>query len=63
MNNEFKLKFDIPFIFAVKGSNKIKIIQEFKRRLINNDIGNEIEESIKQVKKIALFRLDELVYE
>ena len=63
MNNEFKLKFDIPFIFAVKGSNKIMIIHEFKRRLQNNDIGNEIEESISQVKKIALFRLDELINE
>ena len=63
MNNEFKLKFDIPFIFAVKGSNKEIIIEEFKKRLINDDINKEINESIKQVKKIAYFRLEEIVDE
>jgi len=61
MNNEFKLKFDIPFIFAVKGSNKKIIIEEFKKRLINADIDKEFHESVKQVKKIALFRLEDNV--
>ena len=63
MNNEFKLKFDIPFIFAVKGANKTEIITEFKRRLNNIDTKKEFEESIKQVKKIAFFRLDEIIDE
>ena len=63
MNKDFKLKFDIPFIFAVKGANKIAIINEFIRRLKNNDIENELRESIKQVKKIAFFRLNELIDE
>ena len=62
-NNEFKLKFDIPFIFAVKGANKTEIITEFKRRLNNIDTKKEFEESIKQVKKIAFFRLDEIIDE
>ena len=61
MNNEFKLKFDIPFIFAVKGSNKNIIIEEFKRRLLNDDVNKEFEESINQVKKIALFRLEDSI--
>ena len=61
MNNEFKLKFDIPFIFAVKGSNKNIIIEEFKRRLLNDDINKEFKESVKQVKKIALFRLEDSI--
>tara|TARA_B100001123_G_scaffold450211_1_gene619310 strand:+ start:3230 stop:3739 length:510 start_codon:yes stop_codon:yes gene_type:complete len=61
MNDEYKLKFSIPFIFAVKGSNKSIIIDEFKRRLINEDIELEIEEAINQVKKIAKFRLDEII--
>ena len=61
MNNEFKLKFDIPFIFAVKGSNKNIIIEEFKRRLLNDDVNKEFEESTKQVKKIALFRLEDSI--
>ena len=63
MNKDFKLKFDIPFIFAVKGANKIAIIDEFRRRLKNNNIENELQESIKQVKKIAFFRLNELIDE
>ena len=63
MNNEFKLKFDIPFIFAVKGSNKNIIIEEFKRRLLNDDVNKEFEESAKQVKKIALFRLEDSIDE
>ena len=63
MNNEFKLKFDIPFIFAVKGSNKNLIIEEFKRRLLNDDINEELNESIKQVKKIVNFRLEDIINE
>jgi len=63
MNDDFKLKFHIPFIFAVKEANKITIINEFKRRLKNNNIENELQESIKQVKKIAFFRLSELIDE
>ena len=63
MNNEFKLKFDIPFIFAVKGSTKKIIIEEFKRRLINEDINKEFDESVKQVKKIAFFRLEDSINE
>ena len=61
MNNDFKSKFGIPFIFAVKGSNKNNIIEEFKRRLLNSNIEDELEESIRQVKKIAFFRLDEII--
>ena len=63
MNNEFKLKFDIPFIYAVKGANKFMIIEEFKRRLKNNNVENDLSESIKQVKKIAFLRLDEIIDE
>ena len=63
MNDEYKLKFFIPFIFAVKGTNKSIIIDEFKRRLKNKNIELELEESLKQVKKIANFRLDEIIDE
>ena len=63
LNNEFKSKFDIPFIFAVKGKNKSIIIEEFKKRLQNDNIEKEVEESIKQVKQIANFRLNEIVDE
>ena len=61
MNDEYKSKFSIPFIFAVKGANKSIIIDEFKRRLIIENIELEIEEAIKQVKKIVKFRLNEII--
>ena len=63
LNNQFKSKFGLPFIFAVKGKNKSIIIEEFKRRLQNDNIEKELEESIRQVKQIANFRLNEIVDE
>ena len=59
LNFEYEKKFGFPFIMAVKGKDKIDILNNFRQR-INNNIEFEFEESKKQVKKIALFRLDEL---
>ena len=59
LNNKYEKKFGFPFIIAVKGKDKIEILNNFRQR-INNDVEFEFEESKKQVKKIALFRLDEL---
>ena len=59
LNNEYEKKFGFPFIIAVKGKDKIKILNNFRQR-INNDVEFEFKESKKQVKKIALFRLNEL---
>ena len=59
LNSEYEKKFGFPFIMAVKGKDKIEILNNFRQR-INNNIELEFEESKKQVKKIALFRLDEL---
>ena len=61
LNISFKQKFNIPFIYAVRGKNKSDIIKEFKSRLINSDINSEIDISIEQVKRIALLRLEELI--
>ena len=61
LNIAFKLKFNIPFIYAVRGKNKIDIINEFQSRLDNSDINSEIDISIEQVKRIALLRLEELI--
>ena len=60
LNSEYEKKFGFPFIMAVKGKDKIKILNNFRQR-INNNIEFEFEESKKQVKKIALFRLEELL--
>ena len=59
LNKEYEKKFSFPFIIAVKGKYKIEILNNFRQR-INNDVEFEFNESKKQVKKIALFRLDEL---
>ena len=59
LNNEYEEKFGFPFIIAVKGKNKIEILNNFRQR-INNDIELEFKEAKSQVKKIALFRLNEL---
>ena len=59
LNDEYEKKFGFPFIIAVKGKNKIGILNNFRQR-INNDIELEFKEAKSQVKKIALFRLHEL---
>ena len=59
LNNNYEKKFGFPFIIAVKGKNKTEILNNFRQR-INNGIELEFIESKKQVKKIALFRLEEL---
>ena len=60
LNNEYKKKFEFPFIIAVKGKNKEEILNNFRQRLTNN-INLEFEEAKKQVKKIASFRLSEII--
>tara|TARA_Y100000287_G_scaffold20720_1_gene14372 strand:- start:92 stop:589 length:498 start_codon:yes stop_codon:yes gene_type:complete len=59
LNNNYEKKFGFPFIIAVKGKDKIEILNNFRQR-INNGVELEFKESKKQVKKIALFRLEEL---
>jgi len=60
LNFNYRKKFNFPFIIAVKGKNKIEILNKFKER-INNSLENEFLEAKKQVKKIATFRLEELI--
>ena len=59
LNDEYEKKFNFPFIIAVKGKDKIEILNNFRQR-INNDIELEFKEAKSQVKKIALFRINEL---
>ena len=60
LNIEYKKKFNFPFIIAVKGKNKNEILNYFRER-INNSLDAEFLEAKKQVKKIATFRLDEII--
>ena len=59
LNIEYKRKFSFPFIFAVKQRNKIEILDNFRKRILS-DKQIEFDEAIKQVKRIASLRLEEL---
>ena len=60
LNVEYKKKFLFPFIIAVKEKNRSEILNNFRQRITNN-INSEFIETKKQVKKIASFRLDEIL--
>ena len=60
LNIEYKKKFNFPFIIAVKGKNKKQILNYFRKR-IKNSLDEEFLEAKKQVKKIATFRLEEII--
>ena len=58
LNNTYK-KFGFPFILAVKGKNKIEILNNFKKR-VSSDPKIEFSEAVKQVKQIAILRLKDI---
>ena len=60
LNIDYKNKFNFPFIIAVKGKNKIKILENFRTR-IKNSLEDEFAEAKKQVKNIASFRLNKIL--
>ena len=60
LNLNYEKKYKFPFIIAVKGKNKSEILENFRNR-INNDYEKEFQEAKKQVMKIALFRLNEIL--
>jgi len=57
--NDIYKKFGFPFILAVKGKNKNEILNNFRKR-ISSEPEIEFNEAIKQVKKIASLRLEDL---
>ena len=59
LNNKYNQKYNFPFIIAVRGKNKIEILDEFKKRILNSN-NDEFNEAILQVLKIANLRLNEL---
>ena len=58
LNDVYK-KFGFPFILAVKDKGKIEILNNFRKR-VNSDPKTEFQEAVKQVKKIASLRLQNL---
>ncbi|WP_120997952.1 2-oxo-4-hydroxy-4-carboxy-5-ureidoimidazoline decarboxylase [Stutzerimonas urumqiensis] len=56
LNDAYKAKFGFIFIMAVKGSNRHQILAAFEDRL-HNTPEQEFERALKEINKIALFRL------
>jgi OHCU decarboxylase len=56
-NEAYKAKFGFPFIMAVRGSNRHKILAAFETRL-ENDAETEFHTAIEQIHKIARLRLE-----
>ena len=60
LNFDYEKKFRFPFIIAVKGKNKNEILKNFRIR-INNNHEKEFLEAKKQVMKIAMLRLKDIL--
>lgn len=59
LNDAYKEKFEIPFIMAVRGSNRHQILAGFEERVTNNtDV--EFDRALNEINKIALLRLHTL---
>lgn len=59
LNTRYKAKFGFPFIIAVKGLNRQDILSAFRAR-INNDRQTEFGTALKEIDRIAYFRLCDL---
>lgn len=62
LNDAYKNKFNMPFIMAVRGSNRHQIIAGFEER-INNDPDVEFNRALTEINRIALLRLTTLAHE
>jgi len=60
LNDKYKKKFGFTFVLAVKSKDKIEILNELKKRILDK-ANNEFDEAITQVVKIAKLRLNELI--
>ena len=59
-NGEYRRKFGFPFLFAVKGSTPAQILEAMQERL-TRDPESEFAEGLRQVARIAWFRLEEAI--
>ncbi len=60
LNAAYRDKFGFPFLYAVKGSTKHDILQALEQRL-DNPPEQEYQEALRQVYRIAEFRLSDTV--
>jgi 2-oxo-4-hydroxy-4-carboxy-5-ureidoimidazoline decarboxylase len=62
LNGVYREKFGFPFLYAVKGADKFAILEALARRLSSNRV-DEFQEALRQVYRIARFRLESFVIE
>lgn len=62
LNAAYNERFGFPFIVAVKGMTRADILAAFEARL-GNDPDTEFDDAIRQIHRIARFRLDDLFKE
>ncbi len=62
LNAAYKERFEIPFIFAVKGASKEMILTAFEERVANGQ-EIEVENAIENVCRIMRFRIEDRVAE
>jgi len=60
LNTAYRDRFGIPFIFAVRGADKQRILAAFEER-IGNDPGVERATALGQVCRIVAFRIEDRV--
>ena len=60
LNSAYREKFGFPFLYAVKGSTTQDMLNALERRLPSTRAA-EHEEALRQVYRIARFRLEEVV--
>ena len=56
LNDAYRARFGFPFIVAVKDHTRASIIAEMRRR-ISQPVESEVAEAIRQIERIAWFRL------
>lgn len=60
LNAAYKARFGFPFIFAVRGADKHKILTSFRER-VDNDRETEFATALDMVCRIVRFRLEDRV--
>ena len=60
LNGEYRGRFGFPFLFAVKGASKHDIVAALERRLPASREA-ELAEALRQVARIARFRLEDFI--
>lgn len=60
LNDAYKERFGFPFIMAVKGRSRAEVLDAFERR-VGNDPETEFSSALREIERIALLRLQDLL--